>query len=211
MQNDPAEASEARGGFVRDGIWHSVPPLPAATGPAQALVLVDAQRAFLSGSDAVPGAEELVERLSALLERARAAGALVAHLRNDGEPGAPDEPGTPGWELHLPVRLSPDEHLVPKDSDDGFEGTALGALLDERGVRRVAIAGVLSEMCVSATAAGALERGLEVVLPRDGHATYGLDAIPASVVSRVAEHALGSDPEFVLSADAVAFTAPRGR
>ncbi|MGV9312324.1 isochorismatase family protein [Streptomyces sp. NPDC003691] len=198
------------GGFVRDGVWHSVPRRETPDAPAEALILVDVQTAFLTGPDAVPGAAGLVTRLSALLERARAADAVVVHLRNDGEPGAPDEPGTPGWQLHLPVRESPRESVVRKESDDGFEDTGLGELLDGHGVRSAVIAGVLSEMCVSATARGALDHGLRVVLPHDTHTTYALDDLPAPVVSRVAEHALGSDPEFVTTAAAVPFTAPRG-
>ncbi|MFI6283925.1 isochorismatase family protein [Streptomyces sp. NPDC051018] len=203
-----ADASE--GGYVREGIWFSVPPRETATAAAPALIVVDAQNAFVTGPDAVPDADRLIERLAALLDRARTAEALVIHLRNDGEPGAVDEPGKPGWELYFPVRESSREFVVRKDGDDGFEGTRLGELLEERGVRRVVIAGVLSEMCVSATARGALDRDIEVVLPRDAHGTYGLDDIPASVVSRVAEHALGSDPEFVRTADAVRFTAVAG-
>lgn len=196
------------GGFVRDGVWHSVPRRAVATAPVDALILVDAQTAFLSGPEAVPGAGELAGRLTRLLERARAAGALVIHLRNDGEPGAVDEPGAPGWELYLPVIESAREVVVAKSSDDGFDGTGLGDLVDHHGARSVVIAGVLSEMCVSATAFGATEHGLRVVLPHDAHATYGLDDIPPSVVSRVAEHALGSDPEFVTTAENVPFNGP---
>ncbi|EFG10234.1 putative isochorismatase [Streptomyces clavuligerus] len=204
-----AGAAPADGGRVHEGVWVSAPYRESAA-DAQALILVDAQSAFLTGSHAVPDAAGLTLRLAALLERARAAGAVVVHLRNDGEPGAVDEPGSPGWELLLPVRESDREHVVRKDEDDGFAGTGLAELLRGRGVGRVVIAGVLSEMCVSATAAGAVERGFAVVLPHDTHATYGLDDIPAPVVSRVAEHALGDDPELVRSADRVGFTAPSG-
>ncbi len=51
-------------------------------------------------------------------------------------------------------------------------------------------AGLLSEMCVSATARAALEQGLPVVLPRDAHTTYDIDDLPARSVARAAEHAL---------------------
>ncbi|MFE5856667.1 isochorismatase family protein [Streptomyces sp. NPDC056500] len=198
------QTGAAAGGFVESGAWISVPRSTSAV--AQALVLVDAQRGFLCGEQAVPDADRLIDRWTLLLDRARAAGAVIVHLRNDGEPGAVDEPGSPGWHFQLPVVESDDEHVVSKEDDDGFTGTDLGALLDRRGVRSVVIGGVLSEMCVSATARGALERGLEVVLPHDAHASYGLDDIPASVVSRVAEHALGSDPVFVPTSEAVRFT-----
>ncbi|MFE3019589.1 isochorismatase family protein [Streptomyces sp. NPDC059256] len=201
---DEQTGAAVGGGFVESGAWISVPRSTSAV--AQALVLVDAQRGFLRGEQAVPDADRLIDRCTLLLDRARAAGALIVHLRNDGEPGAVDEPGSPGWQLQLPVVESDDEHVVSKEDDDGFTGTDLGALLDRRGVRSVVIGGVLSEMCVSATARGALERGLDVVLPHDAHASYGLDDLPASVVSRVAEHALGSDPVFVQTSEAVRFT-----
>ncbi|MFI1014999.1 isochorismatase family protein [Streptomyces sp. NPDC020965] len=196
------------GGFVRDGVWFSVPRRAAATAPADALVLVDAQHGFLTGAEAVPDAARLIDRLAGLLAAAREAGAVVVHLRNDGEPDAVDAPGSPGQELYFPVVDSPDEYLVGKEDDDGFAGTGLGELLEQRGVRRLVIAGMLSEMCVSATAHGAMEHGFAVILPHDAHATYGLDDLPAAVVSRVAEHALGSDPEFVATAAAVRFTRP---
>jgi streptothricin hydrolase len=54
-------------------------------------------------------------------------------------------------------------------------------------------------MCVSATARTALALGLEIALPHDAHATYDIPAapgisamVPAGMVSRVAEWALGT-------------------
>jgi hypothetical protein len=47
------------------------------------------------------------------LARARAVGAVVIHLENDGPAGAVDQPGTPGWELYLPVYVLPhDAHAT---------------------------------------------------------------------------------------------------
>lgn len=131
----------------------------------------------------------------------------MVHLQNDGSPGAVDEPGMPGWELCLAVVESRNEVVVRKSTDDGFAGTGLGDLLDGRGVRCIAIGGLLSEMCVSATARAALARGMRVVVPRGAHGTYDLDDIPAGVVARVAEHALGDEPELVDPAD-VRFNVP---
>ena len=53
---------------------------------------------------------------------------------------------------------------------------------------------------MSATIRGALARGLEVVLVRDAHATYDVDDIPSTVVSRVAEHTLGDEVELAPTA-----------
>ncbi len=181
--------------------------------PVEALIVVDVQAAFVSGAGAVPGAARLLDRVSDLLDRARQSGALVVHLQNDGAPGADDEPNTPGWDLYLPVKQGPREHVIRKPRDDGFDGTPLGEVLVGAGVRAVAICGLMSEMCVQATARTALARGYRVVLPHDAHGTYDVpavpdvsDAVPAHVVSRVAAWALGDQAENTVPAKAVTFT-----
>ncbi|MFF8652760.1 cysteine hydrolase family protein [Streptomyces huasconensis] len=192
------------------------PVTPEATpAPVQALILVDMQSAFVTGDAAVPDARRLLDRVRDLLARARESGALVVQLQNDGEPGAPDEPGTPGWRLHLPVEAERGETVVRKTVDDGFEETGLEELLREAGVADLAVCGVMSEMCVSATARTALELGFRVVLPHDAHATYDIpaaegisDLVPAAVASRVAEWALGDEVEIVARARDVGFTKP---
>lgn len=175
--------------------------------PAAALVVIDAQCGLLEGETAVPDAAGVTDRLAAVLGAARSAGAVIVHLQNDGAPGSPDEPETPGWMIHPKVAPGPGELVLRKTRDDGFDGTELEALLATKQVTRIAVAGLLSEMCVSATVRGALTRGLQVALIRDAHATYDLDEIPASVVSRVAEHALGDEVELVAAA-AVRFGRP---
>jgi nicotinamidase-related amidase len=177
-----------------------------------ALIVVDMQMAFVHGPHAVPGGAELVERIGRTLGHARAAGALVVHLQNDGPDGAPDEPGTAGWEPALPLEPGELEFLVRKAADDGFEGTRLGELLKRYGVDRIVLCGVQSEMCVAATARGALARGLHVLLPHDAHATYDIPAVdglaelvPAHQVARVAEWSLGDEVEIVAHAADVEF------
>ncbi|MFE0376562.1 isochorismatase family protein [Streptomyces inhibens] len=192
---------------------HPVHPLHLVH-PVEALLLVDLQSAFVAGDEAVPDAARVLGRSRDLLTRARAAGALVVHLQNDGAPGTVDEPHTPGWELHLPVEPGPREAVIRKTEDDGFEGTPLGALLLDAGVEGLAICGVLSEMCVSATARTALARDFRVVLPHDAHATYDIpaapgisDVVPAAMSSRAAEWALGDEVEIIAHAADVTFTA----
>jgi nicotinamidase-related amidase len=177
------------------------------TTPVTAFVVVDAQQSLLAGEAAIPDAADVVARIAKLLTAARAAGALVIHLQNDGAPGTLDEPGTSGWFIHQDVAPELGEVVLRKTRDDGFEGTELENLLARKSVRRIAVAGLLSEMCVSATVRGALARGLQVVLVHDAHATYDLDEISASIVSRVAEHALGDEIELA-DAAAVQFSRP---
>jgi nicotinamidase-related amidase len=166
------------------------------TADATALVVVDMQRAFVTGSGAVPGADDLQAVVHHLVRRARDAGALVVHVQNDGASGAADEPDTPGWALVLEPMMG--EPVIRKHADDAFVDTGLEALLRDVGADVVVICGVQSEMCVAATARTAMERGLVVVLPRDGHGTYpvppdgdGGVAVSATQVARVAEWSLG--------------------
>jgi nicotinamidase-related amidase len=181
----------------------------------QALVVVDVQAAFVCGDHAVPAAAALLAAVTGLADRARHAGALIVQLQNDGPPGAPDEPHTPGWELFLAPAGRPAEYVIRKDTDDGFHQTGLAAVLDGHGVRHLAVAGVMSEMCVSVTTRSALSRGYRVVLPHDGHATCDIPAasglaaaVPHVMVSRVAEWALGDQADIIARAADVRFTPP---
>ncbi|MEU8673427.1 isochorismatase family protein [Streptomyces sp. NPDC048560] len=182
--------------------------------PPQALLVVDVQSASVTGAGAVPGAALLLDRTADLLARARTSGALVVHIQNDGPAGAGDEPHTPGWELHFPAGTGADEPVVRKTRDDGFEGTSLGDLLAGHGVRGLVVCGLMSEMCVQATARGALARGYRVVLPYDAHATHNIPAapgiseeIPAATASRVAAWAISNEAEVTSRAADVTFAA----
>ena len=182
---------------------------------AEGLIVVDVQTAFVSGASAVPAAGPLLEQVGSLIARARTGGAFIVHLQNDGPAGAVDEPGKPGWELYLPIEAGPHEVVIRKTLDDGFHQTDLAGLLAARGVRSLAVCGIMSEMCVSATTRTALSLGFRVVLPHDAHATYDIPAapdisetVPAVMVSRVAEWALGDQIDIVARAADVGFGAP---
>ena len=166
---------------------------------ADALIVIDVQWALVSGDHAVADADAYPERWTAALESARTAGVPVIHLQDDGaSPGSLIARGSVGGELALPVAEG--ERVISKASDDGFDRTDLETILRDAGVTRPCLVGIQSEMCVAATARGAMARGLTVVLPRDGHTTYavpsdgaGAPAVPAAHVSRVAEWSLGDE------------------
>ena len=178
----------------------------------QGLIVVDMQKAFVSGEEAVPEAARLLMCVADLIQRARETDALVVHLQNDGPPGSPDEPHTPGWELFLPARERDGEYVIRKGTDDGFHQTDLSSILKRRAVQDLAVCGVMSEMCVSATTRSALNEGYHVVLPHDAHATYDIpaveglaDAVPHAMVSRAAEWALGDQIDIIPHASDIRF------
>lgn len=181
---------------------------------ADAIVVVDVQRALVAGERAVEDAAAHLDRWAAALGAARAAGVPVVHLRDNGaDPDSLIPRDSSGWELVLPVHDG--EPVLDKTGDDGFEGTDLGAILRDAGVTRPCLVGIQSEMCVAATARGAMARGLTVVLPRDGHTTYDVPAdgsspgVPAAHVSRVAEWSLGEELVAPESLADIRFSRPR--
>ncbi|GAB3765106.1 isochorismatase family protein [Microlunatus parietis] len=183
------------------------------TDPVHALLIIDVQRAFVTGPGAAPASGPLLGNVGALLERARDAGALVVQLQNDGPPGAVDEPGGEGWQLYFEAGASDRETVIRKSADDGFDGTPLEETLRRHGVDRLCVVGLMSEMCVLATARSAIERGFGVVLPHNGHATFDIgpapgdsEGVPAAMASRVAEWALGDEVEIITSTTDVSFT-----
>jgi nicotinamidase-related amidase len=183
---------------------------PAQVASVQCLIVVDMQVGFIVGSDAVPQAKDLMAAVDELLARAREAGALIVHLRNAGSPGGLDEPGVLTWELHR--KPAPGELVIDKADDDGFRDTPLAHELEQRGVQRLTICGVMSEMCVAATARGALQLGYGVVLAHNAHGTYDVPAgpgasqrVPAPLAARAAEWSLGDGIELVSNARSVRF------
>lgn len=181
---------------------------------AQALVVVDVQKAFITGADAVPDHRQLQGAVEILLENARAANVPVIFLQNDGVPGAVDEPNSDGWQLFFPPGVH--EAVVRKSGDNGFDGTGLEDMLRRHGVRSMAICGMLSEMCLAATTRAALEKGFTVILSHDGHATYDVpagpgnsQAVPARMAARAAEWSLGDEIILLAAAGDVRFEAVR--
>lgn len=162
----------------------------------QCLIVVDMQKAFVEGAGASPQMPRVLPAVRQQVAAARAAGVLVVYLQNDGSPGSSDEPGTSGWELAL--EPMPTETVVRKSEDSGFVGTQLQQLLQHRQITALSVCGVMSEMCVAATARDAMQRGYEVVLAHDSHGTYrvppyapGEPEVCAEHAARAAEWSLG--------------------
>jgi len=167
-----------------------------------ALLLVDVQRDMLEPPRPVAAHVEVRRALESLLLRARDEGAFVVHVQNDGPPGDPDEPQTPGWELVFKAR--PDELVVRKNQSDAFTNASLAISLKAKDVNRVVVAGMQSEYCVAATCRGALRNGLEVVLAAGAHATYD-EVDSASNISARVEGELGREGVKIERADLIEF------
>lgn len=152
--------------------------------------MVDVQKDMLEGAWPVPSGAQVRPLLESLVAQARAAAVPVVWVQNDGPPGEPDEPGTPGWDLALQTR--PVEAVLHKAVGDVFGANpGLAASLREQGISEVVVAGMQSEYCIDASARGALAAGFAVTLVEGGHATYD-DGRSATEISRDVERALSA-------------------
>jgi nicotinamidase-related amidase len=144
-----------------------------------ALLVIDAQVNMFDPQEPVYATSQMLARLQSLIWRARESGIQLVYLRNNGDPGDPDAPGTPGWEIHPALAPQAGEPVIDKFTPNGFEGTDLGPALQQRQIGRLVLAGMQTDFCVAATLRGAVASGYEVTLVADAHSTYDSDEMEA--------------------------------
>jgi nicotinamidase-related amidase len=140
------------------------------TRPEVALLVIDVQRALFKQSTPIYQAEQLLNTICALVERAHLAGVPVFYIQHSNNRLLPA--GTDGCRLH--PRLSPEarDTLVQKKHGSAFEDTDLGRQFEDRDVGTVVITGLVTNGCVRATCLDAHRLGYRVILVGDGHSSY---------------------------------------
>jgi nicotinamidase-related amidase len=145
----------------------------------KALLLIDFQCDFLAESGRMPVARHQIEPVIAAANKAvvdaNTNGADVVAIGNEFSPsdrlmnlvrrGAAIA-GSSGarWDARVPIAGAT---YFPKWRSDAFCNPALSRFLQERGIGEVILAGLFARACVTATAKGALARGLKVSILRD--------------------------------------------
>ncbi|MFM6927415.1 MAG: isochorismatase family protein [Bdellovibrio sp.] len=137
-----------------------------------ALLIVDAQVNMFDPAFAVDQADEILEKLQTLIALARGSGTQVVFIQHNGPQGAVDEQGSEGWLLHPELGIENGDLVVQKSDFNAFAETELGARLKARGINKLIVAGMYSELCIHRTCLGAHELGFKVTLVQDAHTTY---------------------------------------
>ncbi|MFG3226789.1 isochorismatase family protein [Kitasatospora sp. NPDC048194] len=167
---------------------------PAVLG-SSTLILIDYQNTYTRGVMELTGWRQALGAAADLLARARAAGATVIHVVNDGGEGTPYDIRAEIGAIHPDVAPVEGERVVVKQAPDAFVGTELDALVDAAGHQDVVIAGFMTHMCVAFTAAGAFLRGNRPTVVADASATRPLPSggaeLPAEQVHRGALATIG--------------------
>ncbi|WP_336486171.1 cysteine hydrolase family protein [Methylobacterium nigriterrae] len=156
-------------------------PNPAGLA-GSALLMIDLQNTYREGIMQLDGVEPAIREARALLERARAAGIPVIHVRHDAGPGSPYDVTAPIGQISDEVAPRGEEAVVTKAYPNAFVGTDLQARLEAAGVKDVIVAGFMTHMCVNSTARGAFSLGFRPTVVASATATRDLPAPDGSVV-----------------------------
>ena len=151
----------------------------------EALIIVDFQNDFTPGGAlAVAEGDEIAEHVNRLAVDPRFD--LVVATRDWHPPdhgsfaerGGPWPPhaiqDTPGAELHSALDRSKVDVVVDAGQDpsndgySGFEDTELETLLRDRGIDKLTVVGLATDVCVKHTVLDALRRGFEVAVETEG-------------------------------------------
>lgn len=154
-----------------------------------ALLIVDVQNDYFPGGKMVlEGSEEAGKKAGKLLEHFRGKSLLSVHIRHISlRPGATFFlPDTLGAEIHETARPLEDEAVFLKHYPNSFRGTPLLSFLKERGIDRIVLCGMMTHMCIDATARAAFDHGFDCLIAGDACATRSLNykgqEIPAQTV-----------------------------
>lgn len=150
------------------------------------LLVIDIQVGNFDESVPVHRADDLLQKISRLIGRARAAEIPVFYVQHCGPEGEPDQPGTPGWEIHPAVAPLDGEVVVQKRHPDAFQETNLQHELESRAIKRLFIGGIQTEYCVDTTCRRAYSLGYEVILVKDAHSTWDGELLSAPQI--IAHH-----------------------
>lgn len=158
----------------------------------QALLIVDAQVNMFDESFSIFKANEIINTLRSLILRAREKSIPVIYVRNNGGEGEPDQPGTPGWEIHPSFAPNEKEIVIDKQGADAFHETELEKELGKQGIKQLVFAGMQTEMCITTSVRRAIEMGYEVILVSDGHSTFDFDDMSAIDAINTLNNEIGS-------------------
>ncbi|MGW4850976.1 isochorismatase family protein [Streptomyces sp. NPDC004288] len=147
-----------------------------------ALIMIDFQNTYRTGVMRLDGAERALAAGARLLAAARAAGAPVVHIVNDGGEGTPYDIRAEIGAISDEVAPVEGEKVVVKQFPNAFHTTDLEETLKDLGVTGdLVIAGFMTHMCVLFTAQGAFNLGYRPTVVAEATATRPLEAPDGSV------------------------------
>ncbi len=159
---------------------------PAALHDA-ALVMIDCQNTYREGVMQLAGVEAALMEAQRMLQRARAAGVPVFHIRHDAGAGSPYDLTQRIGQISDEVAPREGETVITKRFPNSFVQTELEQQLHAASATNVILAGFMTHMCVNSTARGAFNLGFHPTVVAGATATRDLPrpdgaAVPAAAM-----------------------------
>jgi len=179
-----------------------------------ALLVIDIQKDYFPGGKfPLVNPEEAAKKAYQLLQCFREHGENHIHIQHISL--QPDATffikGDSGSDIHDLVAHFEGEPIVYKHYPNSFRETKLLEMLKEWEIKRVVICGMMTHMCVDATARAAADLGYHMLLAEDACATrdliYGDTTIPADLVHKSFLAALKSYGRVMKSEEIIALLA----
>ena len=142
-----------------------------------AIIVVDVINDFVTGVLGTKRAERIIPKIKRLLDSAREKKTPVIYACDTHLPNVDREfevwpshamPGTKGAEVVDELKPQKNDFVIHKRRYDSFFGTELDMLLRELKVETVVLVGLVTEICIQNTAAGASFHGYHIIVPKDG-------------------------------------------
>jgi len=156
-----------------------------------ALLIIDIQKDYFPGGKyPLVNPLEAAQKAYMILQCFRESGNHHVHIQHISlEPDATFfVSGDRGTDIHDSVAHFEGEPIVYKHEPNSFLNTKLLELLQSWEIERVVITGMMTHMCVDATARAASDFGFQVIIAEDACATrdlkYGDTTIPAQQVHK---------------------------
>ena len=154
-----------------------------------ALVMIDCQNTYREGVMQLAGVEAALAEAQRMLQRARAAGIPVFHIRHDAGAGSPYDLMQRIGQISDEVAPREGETVITKQYPNAFVQTGLEQHLRAAGVTNVILAGFMTHMCVNSTARGAFNLGFAPTVVAGATATRDLPGADGTVVPAAAMQA----------------------
>jgi nicotinamidase-related amidase len=139
-------------------------------GGQSALLIIDVQRALFEKKTPIYMADELLQNIGYLVDRAHESGMPVIYIQHANKSFLAE--GTDGWQLHPTLKPIESDTIIQKNHGNAFQKTTLKQELEARNIDTLVITGLVSNGCVRATCMGAIQLCYRAVLVKDGHSTY---------------------------------------
>ena len=139
-----------------------------------ALLIIDVQQGLFKKSTPVYKAEELLQNIHTLVDRAHTAGVPVFYVQHSDQKTLVK--GSLDWQLHSDLHPLAADKIIHKKHGNAFEDTDLSQELNSRNIDSLVVMGLVTHGCVRATCIGAKNLGYRVLLVKDGHSSYSKQA-----------------------------------